>query len=287
MPLGKVSSEDVRRWHTDRTASTGATQVRQAYSLLRAIFNTAIEDGLLAPGRNPCKIKGAGQNVDRDGQLLEWSDVLALADAIHPALRTAVLLTFDAHLRLGELLAVQRRDVDLRRKVIHVRRQVVRTKLHDNPEREGKWALLETKPKADSIRTVPLTDWCVELLREHLAKTTAADSTTTRLFTWRGGELQHHHVHMAWKRARKAVGMESARFVDLRAAGLTLVSQLGATVKETQVRAGHSTVAASMKYQRKANERRSRVLADLLQLHAEQEAQRMAQTADSVDGSGA
>jgi integrase len=288
VPLGRLSSEDIRKWHTDRTAHSGATQVRQAYSLLRAIFNTAIEDGLLAPGRNPCKIKGAGQNLDRDRQLLEWSDVQALADAIDPYLRTAVLLTFDAHLRLGELLAVQRRDVDLQRKVIYVRRQVVRTKLHDDESRSGRWALLETDPKADSIREVPLTSWCADLLREHLTATSSAGSTTTRLFTRPdGSELQHHHVHAAWKKTRESVGLDWARFHDLRAAGLTLVAQLGATLRETQARAGHATVGASMKYQRKANERRSRVLADLLQLHAEQEAQKLAQSAESVDGSGA
>ena len=33
--------------------------VAKAYRLLKAIFNTAVDDGLLR--RNPCRIKGAGQ----------------------------------------------------------------------------------------------------------------------------------------------------------------------------------------------------------------------------------
>ena len=37
----------------------------KAYKLLRAIFNTALDDGRIK--RNPCRIKGAGDTVRRSG----------------------------------------------------------------------------------------------------------------------------------------------------------------------------------------------------------------------------
>jgi integrase len=272
MPIGEITYEDVRRWHTDRGKYTGETQVRQAYSLLRAIFNTAVKDKLIQRDNHPCLIEGAGSPEEKERDLLEWDHVQALADTIEPYLRTAVLLAFDAHLRQGELLALQRRDIDLNGQAVKVRRQVVRTKEHGDPEHAGKRLLIETAPKADSVRTVDLSDWCTALMRQHLDATAKGAHPTARVFRFKNGTvLQPHHVQKAWREARTKVGLDWAHFHDLRAAGLTLVAQLGATVKETQGRAGHSTVRASMIYQRKASAKRGRVLADLLSAYAEQQ----------------
>ena len=38
--------------------------VAKAYRLLHAIMNTAVEDGLIR--RNPCRIKGAGQEYSQE-----------------------------------------------------------------------------------------------------------------------------------------------------------------------------------------------------------------------------
>jgi len=54
-----VGPADVRRWHQFVLSQTGPTAARQAYALLRAVFNTAVSDDLVP--RNPCRIRGAGQ----------------------------------------------------------------------------------------------------------------------------------------------------------------------------------------------------------------------------------
>ena len=49
----------VRRWRK-KLLDSGVSNVTaaKAYRLLRAVFNTALDDGLIR--RNPCRIKGAG-----------------------------------------------------------------------------------------------------------------------------------------------------------------------------------------------------------------------------------
>jgi hypothetical protein len=56
--------------------------VAKAYRLLKAIFNTAIEDGLIKS--NPCKIKGAGKEESPERPVLTMKQVFALAEAIDP-----------------------------------------------------------------------------------------------------------------------------------------------------------------------------------------------------------
>jgi len=59
LDLADVTAAQVRMWRADRLAAgVGEVSVAKAYRLLRAAFNTAVDDGLI--GRNPCRIVGAG-----------------------------------------------------------------------------------------------------------------------------------------------------------------------------------------------------------------------------------
>jgi len=48
VPVGKLTPELVRTWHSQASASGHETAVRQAYALLRAVLNAAVDDGDLA-----------------------------------------------------------------------------------------------------------------------------------------------------------------------------------------------------------------------------------------------
>ena len=66
----------------------------------------------------------------------------------------------DAHRRLrrGEMLGLKWEDVDLDRRLLHVRRQRIRV--------DGQ--ILETKPKTEaSIREIPLADTLMDFLGQH------------------------------------------------------------------------------------------------------------------------
>jgi len=47
VPLDKITSAHVRRWHAHIGGETGVNAVRQAYAVLRAILNTAVADEAL------------------------------------------------------------------------------------------------------------------------------------------------------------------------------------------------------------------------------------------------
>lgn len=216
LPLNKVTPAIVRTWHSELVATGKATAARQAYALLRAVMTTAVDDGVLH--RNPCRIPGAGQPERSKIELLDQADVDALTDAMPDHLRALVVVTFWAHLRLGEVVALRRGDVDLDAGTLHVQRQEVET---DNGP-------LETPPKPPSIRTVSLPAPAIDAIEECLAIATRASLPGARLFTRPDGQpLRAHHVHNAWTTARKIAGLPRARFNDLRHAGLTLAAQEG------------------------------------------------------------
>ena len=79
-PLAEIREPHVRRWRKDLLdTGVSAVTVAKAYRLLKAIFNTAVDDGLIR--RNPCRIKGAGQEKSAERPVLTVPQVYALADA--------------------------------------------------------------------------------------------------------------------------------------------------------------------------------------------------------------
>lgn len=243
VPVGRLTPELIRTWHAQIAASGHGTAVRQAYALLRAVLNAAVDDGALP--RNPCRIRGAGQPDSPERPLLSLDQVESLAAEISPHLRALVLLAFWAQLRLGELLGLEFGDVDLHTATLRVERQLVEP--HAGP--------VVTPPKAASQRTIHLPEPAQEALREHL-QARPASMPTARVFTRQdGSELLAHHVHGAWRTARRRANLPEAHIHDLRHAGLTLATQSGATLAEVMRRAGHSTQRAAMIYQHAAEDR--------------------------------
>jgi integrase len=244
LQLSKITPAVVRKWHAEVSVATGETATRQAYALLLAILNTAVADDVIL--RNPCRIRGAGQPHSPERPLADLETVAKLVAAMPAHLRTLVVVAFWAHARLGELLGLQRGDVDLSAGTLRIERQVVEVD-HVGP--------VVTEPKVGSRRLVHLPQPAIDALREHL-RTQGPALPTARLFTRRdGGELRAHHVHHAWQDARKKVGAEELHFHDLRHAGLTLSAQTGATLAEVMRRAGHVSSAAAIRYQHAADKR--------------------------------
>ena len=55
-----INEPHVRRWRKNLLdAGVGPVTAAKAYRLLKAILNTAVDDGMIR--RNPCRIKGAGE----------------------------------------------------------------------------------------------------------------------------------------------------------------------------------------------------------------------------------
>jgi integrase len=122
--LAEIREPHVRRWRKD-LLDTGVTvvTVAKAYRLLKAILNTAVDDGLIR--RNPCRIKGAGQEKSAERPVLTVPQVYALAAVTDERYRALVLLAAFTSLRWGELAALRRSDIDMQARTVRAARQLM------------------------------------------------------------------------------------------------------------------------------------------------------------------
>jgi integrase len=200
----------------DRTA--------KAYRLLRAVLNTALDDGKIK--RNPCRIKGAGDHRAAERSTATIAQVYALAERMPDRFRVLVLAAAFTGLRWGELIVLRRCDVDLTVGVLHVRRRLAQ------PSRGG---LQEGPPKsAAGAWSVALPEILTEELREHIDRYGGPGPEGLLFRGPKGALLRRSNFGRStkWKDIVMAAGLPSGfHFHDLRHTGNQLAAASGATTR--------------------------------------------------------
>jgi integrase len=263
--VSEIREPHVRRWRKELLdTEVGAVTLAKAYRLLKAIMTTAVDDGLVA--RNPCRIKGAGQEQSLERPVLTIPQVFALAEAIDQRYRALVFLASFGSLRWGELSALRRCDVDLETRTVRVIRQL-------SEARGGGFTFGAPKSEAGK-RVVAIPEVILPILQWHL-RCFAQEGDEGLIFTSvRGRPLRHGHFRTRiWRPATRAVGLGDLHFHDLRHTGNTFAAAAGATLRELMDRMGHSTTRAALVYLHGSDERQQ-AIADALSKLATKELER-------------
>lgn len=156
LTLDKVRPSHVEGWVVElRRKGLAESTIRSAYTILRAVLDTAVRDGALAT--NPAAVIRRPKVTAKEAPHLTPTQVAELLRAAEDT-RYAPLFALLAYtgLRRGEALALQWSDVDLTKGLLRVRGTLARV--------QGR--LLVTEPKtAKSRRFVPISAPAERLLR--------------------------------------------------------------------------------------------------------------------------
>ncbi len=260
--LAEITPADVRAWH-GRLARSGLDRntVAKVYRLFRNVMGTAVDDGLLRA--NPVSIKGAAVERLIERPLPSWSDVGALAEAIHPRFSALVWTAAASGLRFGELAGLQRRHVDLDRSRLRVEQSLSFV--------AGRGATLGP-PKSDAAyRSVVLPATARELLAAHSAAYVGPDDADLVFTTVNGRPLLNRYFAPYWRRAKTSAAIdEGMRFHDLRHLAGTTAASAGASLREIMTRMGHASSDAALRYL-KASERRDAEVASAIEVRLARE----------------
>lgn len=254
--LSEIKEPIIRQWRKKlQDAGVGAATVAKAYRLVHSIFNTAVDDLLIR--RNPCRIKGAGQDKANERSALTIDQVFTVADAIQPRYRLLILLGALTSLRFGEFAALRRKDIDLDRGELRVQRSQAELK-------HGRTIIKDPKSEAGK-RSVAIPEVVLTDLRDHLDKFAEAGPDGRIFIGPKGGPLRRRNFLRLWRKALAdaKIEKEDVHFHDLRHTGNALAAATGASTKELMARMGHSSVRAALIYQH-ASRSRDKQIADAI-----------------------
>lgn len=255
--LRDITPAAVRHWYA--TTAVGTPTMRaHAYSLLRAIMQTALSDDLI--DANPCRIAGASSSRRvhkiRPATL---DEIQTITEAMPKPYQAFVLMAAWLAMRYGELTELRRKDVDLDDEVVRVRRAVIRA---------GDGFKVTTPKSEAGIRDISIPPHLLPVIERHLAAH-VAKAQGALLFPSVGDPDRHlspSAMHRIFGKAKTKAGREDLRVHDLRHSGAVLAASTGATLAELMVRLGHSTPQAALRYQHAARGRDREIAALLSKL---------------------
>lgn len=230
--IGSISQPDVKAWVARMTRDgRNPGSIKLSYETLASVLRGAVDAELIK--RSPCFRVGLPRYEREEMKLLTISEIVTLADAIHPRYRALVLLAGTGGLRIGELGALRGRRVDSRRSTV----DVVENLSLDN----GRPVLGPGKTKA-SKRKIPLPRQTIEALDEHLD--TYGVGPDDFVFTSAEGHLlrAYQFRRRYFHPAAEQTGLAPLRPHDLRHSAVSLWIASGANPKVVQTKAGHSSI---------------------------------------------
>jgi integrase len=186
VPLGKIDTPMIRDWRA-RLLHQGisVSETAKAYRFLRAALMTAADDRIIP--RNPCRVRGAGEEKPEERPTLTVRQVYELADRMpDDRHRLLVLVAAFASLRWGEITALRRCDIDIEAGTVTIARQHVQLDT-------GGVVLSAPKSRA-SFRTVALPAAILPAIRAHLDRRVGQSPDSLVFTRSRGGVLRRSTV---------------------------------------------------------------------------------------------
>lgn len=169
------------------------------------------------------------------GQAQRELTAVELAARAEQDRQDAALLTTAAFagLRLGELRGLRWGDVDVAKRLIHVRRAYTMGS--------------EDAPKSGRVRAVPMIDPVADALQDLPARQRLTGEEDLVFGTPEGGYLEDSALRRRYYAALKAAGLRHLRFHDLRHTFGTLAVQVF-PLSDVQAYMGHADIATTMIY---------------------------------------
>lgn len=231
--VGEITTADIRATLAAmETKGIGAPTRASVRKLLSKVFRAAVNEQILM--RNPVSPIPVPRSERREIQVYTSQEIRAIAEAITPRYRAAVLLSAYAGLRAGEISALRVADLDLLRGVITINQGVSLVR--------GRPVLSTPKTKA-SRRSVAIPRFVAEALGKHLAESPSGDGLV--FHTSSGGLCSSKTLARPFQEASGAIG-KPGRWHDLRHTSVALAIEQGAHPKQIQTRLGHTNITTTL-----------------------------------------
>ena len=208
--------------------------LKTMHNQLSAIFNHAVKFYELKS--NPAaKAGNMGKEKTREMKFWTKDEYLKFSEEImdKPMSYYAFEVLYWCGLRVGELLALTSRDIDLKKKVIRINKSYQRINQED----------IITEPKTPkSNRTVLIPDFLCEELEEYMDSIYGL-KPNDRLFP-----VTKSYMHYEIKRGAKKAGLKQIRVHDIRHSHVSLLIEMGFSAVAIADRVGHESIDITFRY---------------------------------------
>ena len=232
--LRDIGRMDIQQWvATKFQQRQGWQTVRNSWVLLSGILETAVEYGYLST--NPARgVKFPQKELKEAPAIIAGPEFAKLLEALDEPARTMVSLIAATGLRIGELLALRWRTLDLQIGTLAVRESVY----------EGQFQGPKTQK---ALRTIPLGPNAVAALTAHRSRMARTAPEDLVFGNRSGGPLRESKLlRNVLQPAAEAAGLGRVTWHQFRHIHSSLLSDLKVPVKIAQEQLGHASIATTL-----------------------------------------
>lgn len=241
--FGEITQQDYRRLMSQLNTSLTASSLNTVNTVLNGLIKFSLENRYLT--QTPFTLAfSASSKTEKNIEILSPGEAgavtrYACSHLAPPAL--GVLLALYGGLRLGEVCALQWKDIDLEENIIHIRKTLQRIK---NPSRTAdapRTILHLSMPKNGKERAVPIHPGLLDILADRRA---GCPGDTYILRDHRPMEPRIYSYH--FKKMLSQAGVREVNFHILRHTFASSCVEAGMDIKALSEILGHSSVKITM-----------------------------------------
>ena len=239
--MNDIKPRDVVNWQNimmkqcdDKGNPYSPVYLKTMHNQLSAVFNHAVKFYDLPS--NPAQ-KAGNMGKEKSREMLFWTkeEYLKFAEAImdKPISFYAFEILYWGGLRLGELLALTKQDIDFKRGIIRINKSYQRI--------EG--ADIITDPKTpNSIRNVQMPEFLAEELKDYINGLYGIEDDA-RIFP-----VTKSYLHHEMRRGCEISGVKRIRIHDIRHSHVSLLIDMGFSAVAIANRVGHESIDITYRY---------------------------------------
>jgi integrase len=245
--LGAIDYLDVERFMAEKLRSGhGVKQVRQMLSVLSLIMKCAVKANARKDNPAVGHELRVPQRRAHQVPMLTMEQAESLVEHTTEHYKAAMWLLIFTGMRPAELCGLRVEDVDLVRRVVHIRRTWSPVPGFDG----GTWEYVEGPVKTDAgQRSIPIPGWLCEELAADLARRPNLQRTDPLILNKQGRAVSRDTFRAKVVRpALRAAGLpEDFRTYDIRHAHASLLIDEGANVLAVAQRLGHTDPGVTLR----------------------------------------
>jgi len=235
--LCDITKLDIQQFVADKFRQGLAWQtVRNAWIVLSSVLDAAVDYSYL--NSNPARgVKFPQQGLRKEPKILNAEALAKLLGQLREPYRSMVILAALTGLRVGELLALRWKVVDLPRGTICISESVFQGQV-------------QTPKSERSIRTIPIGPQTRVLLEVHRQRFAPKWSEGDLIFPNQlgGPHRESNLLERVLRPAAKAAGLEHVTWHQLRHIHASVLHDIGVPAKIAQQQLGHANVQTTMNF---------------------------------------
>lgn len=258
--MGHIKLKDIRTFDIqkfindtyDNEASTAL--LRKLKNIVHGSLKQAVINQLII--RNPCEGIILPKHVQKEVRAFSKEEEKSFLQNLgDDRLATAFKLDMVSGLRVGELLGLSWKNVDLDNGIIKVRQTLIRIKDRSkNAQRSNKYIIDDSTKTAAGRRNVPIPKAAVQMLKEHKEKQEAEKQVAEGLYedndllfcTALGNRYIPRNVGRSFVRLTAKAGITGVNIHSLRHTYATRLFEKGVPAKTVSELLGHTNVSHTL-----------------------------------------